>query len=100
MRTGAGDRSEVLEPNEHLLQCFPVGQLRHAGMRGWVADGDAAVSELARLRRAGVSYFAVSWNCFWFFDEYPELRHFLTDNSTLVAHSDTAAVFSLSAGDA
>src|SRR5262245_45278498 len=42
VRPAAGACSEVLEPNEHLLQCFPVGQSRHDGMRGWVANGDAA----------------------------------------------------------
>ena len=64
---------------------------------GAPADGDAAVSELNRLDGAGASYFAVAWNCFWFFDEYPELHRFLIDNATLVTRTDAAAIFTLSA---
>jgi len=40
---------------------------------GSPADERQALAELARMRAASISYFAVAWPAFWWFEEYPGL---------------------------
>ena len=59
------------------------------------ADDAHAIAELARLRAAGATHFALLWPAFWFFDTYPLFEQHLRRVHRCVLENASAVVFEL-----
>lgn len=59
------------------------------------ADDADAIGELARLRSAGATHFALLWPAFWFFDTYPLFERHLRRVHRCVLENARAIVFEL-----
>ena len=57
------------------------------------ADDEEALAALLRMRDASVSYFAVAWPAFWWFEEYPaSMRELRAGGRVLVEDDDLVLV--------
>jgi FkbM family methyltransferase len=59
------------------------------------ADSAHAIGELARLRSAGATHFALLWPAFWFFDTYPLFEQHLRRVHRCVLENARAVIFEL-----
>ena len=59
------------------------------------ANDAHAIDELARLRAAGATHFALLWPAFWFFDTYPHFEQHLRRAYRCVMENGRAIVFDL-----
>jgi FkbM family methyltransferase len=68
---------------------------KHGQYFGPPADDAHAIVELARLRAAGATHFALLWPAFWFFDTYPLFEQHLRRGHRCVLENARAIVFEL-----
>jgi glycosyltransferase involved in cell wall biosynthesis len=59
-------------------------------------DCEAAISQLAEIRRERTPYLAIAWPSFWWFDEYPQLFEHLEQTAEYVFRSDVIVIYKLS----
>ena len=60
---------------------------------GSPADDEEAIAALERMRAASVSYFAVAWPAFWWFEEYPGLtRELRSGGRVLIDDEDLVLI--------
>lgn len=59
------------------------------------ADDAHAIGELARLRAAGATHFALLWSAFWFFETYPLFERHLRSGYRCLLENTRAIVFDL-----
>ena len=68
---------------------------KHGQYWGPPADNATAIRELARLRRAGARYLAITWPAFWWTEHYGEFYGHLCEKFPRVLKDDSLLVFDL-----
>ncbi|HEX2476599.1 MAG TPA: glycosyltransferase family 2 protein [Lacipirellulaceae bacterium] len=58
-------------------------------------NGDLALERLRTFRRQGVRYAVFMWHSFWWFECYPELRHYFEASAVQLHRSDTSMIYQL-----
>lgn len=58
-------------------------------------DDETAISEMERLREAGVGFIAFAWPAFWWLDHYTGLHEYLVTNFRCTLENDRLRVFDL-----
>jgi hypothetical protein len=90
----AGERIAVIdemllgfEPELRGRRVIPFPETK-GEWAGNPADDEEALAALARMRAAAVSYFAVAWPAFWWFEEYPGLARELRAGGRVLIDDD------------
>ena len=94
--------SFILVDNEQLGIDNVVGDRRRIpflekdGMYwGPPPDDVTAVKEFERLWQLGATYMALAWPAFWWLDQYPKLRRYLTTKFRCISQDSQLVVFDL-----
>jgi hypothetical protein len=90
----AGERIAVIdemllgfEPELRGRRVIPFPETK-GEWAGNPADDEEALAALARMRAAAVSYFAVAWPAFWWFEQYPGLARELRAGGRVLIDDD------------